>query len=363
MGRSGESPLAFQETADRLAPIAEHGARHLAIPAQPSDVMIMLPSLVRALYCSALSVVALAGDVRAQSADPHVDPVQAVAVEVRPTRSSSRLQSLIARIVRRTADSTSVANGVPQQPGAALTDSIDDAAVDSVTMAIPPDIAQLFTSRQDSVGWARGRVGAKRASGFRVVVDLFQHQLFVIRDDDTLRAASVATALNTTLSFGGRSWRFETPRGVRTVLAKEEDPVWRAPDWHFAEVALENHLAMRSITRGQIVRLRDGSRLLVQGDEVGIIAPGQSEFTPLTLDEHIVFDNTLYVPPLDTKQRQIRGELGAYRLILGNGFLLHGTPYGASIGTSATHGCIRLADADIAWLYENVPVGTKVFIY
>jgi lipoprotein-anchoring transpeptidase ErfK/SrfK len=323
----------------------------------------MPTSLVRALSCSISLVAALAGDVRAQSTDPHVDPVEAVAVEIRPTRSSSRLQSLIARIDRRTADSTSVANGAPRLPGAALADSTEDAAVDSVTMAIPPDIAQLFKSREDSVGWARGRVGAQRANGFRVVVDLFQHQLFVIRDDDTLRAASVATALNTTLSFGGRSWRFETPRGVRPVLAKEKDPVWRAPDWHFAEVALENHLAMRSITRGQTIRLRDGSRLLVKGDEVGVISPGQREFTPLALDEHIVFDNTLFVPPFDTKQRQIRGELGAYRLILGNGFLLHGTPYGASIGTSATHGCIRLADADIAWLYENVPAGTKVYIF
>jgi hypothetical protein len=323
----------------------------------------MPTSLIRALCCGLPLVVALAGDVRAQSADPHVDPVQAVAVEVTPTRSSSRLRSLIARIARRTADRTSVANGVRQLPEAALADSADDAAVDSVTMAIPPDIAQLFKSRQDSVGWARGRAGAKRANGLRVVVDLFQHQLFVIQDADTLRAASVATALNTTLDFGGRTWFFETPRGVRTVSGKEKDPVWRAPDWHFAEVALENHLAMRSITRGQTVRLRDGSRLLVEGDEVGIILPSQSEFTPLLLDEHIVFDNTLFVPPLDTKQRQIRGELGAYRLILGNGFLLHGTPYGASIGTSATHGCIRLADADIAWLYENVPVGTKVYIY
>jgi lipoprotein-anchoring transpeptidase ErfK/SrfK len=318
--------------------------------------------LIRALCCSVPLVAALADDVRAQST-ARVDPVQAVAVEVTPTRSSSRLHSLIARIARRSADSTSVANGVPQLPGDALADSAEDAAVDSVTMAIPPDLAQLFKSRQDSVGWARGRVGAKRATGFRVVVDLFQHQLFVVRGDDTLRAASVATALNTTLSFSGRSWFFETPRGVRSVLGKEKDPVWRAPDWHFAEVALENHLAMRSIMRGQTVRLRDGSRLLVEGDEVGIILPGESEFTPLMLDEHIVFDNTLFVPPLDTKQRQIRGELGAYRLILGNGFLLHGTPYGASIGTSATHGCIRLADADIAWLYENVPVGTKVYIY
>jgi hypothetical protein len=323
----------------------------------------MPTSLIRAVCCTVPLVATLAGDARAQSADPQIDPVQAVAVEVAPTRSSSRLSSLIARIARRTADSTSVANGFPQLPGTALADSTDDAAVDSVTMAIPPDIGQLFKSRQDSVGWARGRVGATRANGFRVVVNLFQHQLFVIRDDDTLRAASVATALNTTLSFGGRSWLFETPRGVRTVLGKEKDPVWRAPDWHFAEVALENHLAMRSITRGQTIRLRDGSRLLVEGDEVGIIPSGRSEFTPLALDEHIVFDNTLFVPPLDTKQRQIRGELGAYRLVLGNGFLLHGTPYGASIGTSATHGCIRLADPDIAWLYENVPVGTKVYLY
>jgi L,D-transpeptidase-like protein len=323
----------------------------------------MPTSFIRAVCCGVPLVAALAGDLRAQSTEPQVDPVQAVAVEIGPTRSSSRLQSLIARIDRRTADSTSVANGVPQLPGAALADSTEDAALDSVTMAIPPDIAQLFKSRQDSVGWARGRVGAQRANGFRVVIDLFQHQLFAIRDDDTLRAASVATALNTTLTFGGRSWLFETPRGVRSVLGKEKDPVWRAPDWHFAEVALENHLAMRSITRGQTVRLRNGSRLLVEGDEVGIILPGRSEFSPLALDEHIVFDSTLFVPPLDTKQRQIRGELGAYRLILGNGFLLHGTPYGASIGTSATHGCIRLADADIAWLYENVPVGTKVYIY
>ena len=275
--------------------------------------MTMPTSFIRTLCCSAPLVVTLAGDLRAQSAEPQVDPVQAVAVEIRPTRSSSRLRSLIARIDRRTADSTAVANGVQQLPGAALADSAADAAVDSVTMAIPPDIAQLFKSRQDSVGWARGRVGAQRASGFRVVVDLFQHQLFVVRGDDTLRAASVATALNTTLTYGGRSWVFETPRGVRSVLGKEKDPVWRAPDWHFAEVAYDNHLAMRSIGRGETVRLRDGSRLLVEGDEVGIIRAGRSEFTPLVLDEHIVFDSTLFVPPLDTKQRQIRGELGASR--------------------------------------------------
>ena len=43
--------------------------------------------------------------------------------------------------------------------------------------------------------------------------------------------------------------------------------------------------------------------------------------------------------------------------------MLHGTPDQNSIGLAATHGCVRLRDEDIEWLYENVPVGTKVYIY
>jgi lipoprotein-anchoring transpeptidase ErfK/SrfK len=42
---------------------------------------------------------------------------------------------------------------------------------------------------------------------------------------------------------------------------------------------------------------------------------------------------------------------------------LHGTPYKESIGLAATHGCVRMRDEDIEWLYEHVPVGTKVYIY
>ncbi len=49
--------------------------------------------------------------------------------------------------------------------------------------------------------------------------------------------------------------------------------------------------------------------------------------------------------------------------MLSDGLLLHGTPHAGSIGASVTHGCVRLADDDIQWLYDNVPVGTKVYIY
>ena len=165
------------------------------------------------------------------------------------------------------------------------------------------------------------------------------------------------------LSYGGKTWRFETPRGVRTVQAKETDPTWTPPEWHYAEVATENGLKLRHLSRGQVVRVRDGTRLLVQGDEVGVILPGETEFVPLVLDEHVVFDNTLFIPPVGTKHRSIAGELGHYRLKLGDGYQLHGTPFTKSIGTSATHGCVRMHDEDIEWMYQNVPVGTKVYLY
>jgi hypothetical protein len=41
---------------------------------------------------------------------------------------------------------------------------------------------------------------------------------------------------------------------------------------------------------------------------------------------------------------------------------IHGTPDAASIGYSASHGCIRMRIPDAEWLFERVHVGTPVFI-
>jgi lipoprotein-anchoring transpeptidase ErfK/SrfK len=41
---------------------------------------------------------------------------------------------------------------------------------------------------------------------------------------------------------------------------------------------------------------------------------------------------------------------------------IHGTPDDASIGYSASHGCIRMHIPDAEWLFNHVPVGTTVFI-
>jgi hypothetical protein len=38
-------------------------------------------------------------------------------------------------------------------------------------------------------------------------------------------AAPVAVGSERSLAYGGHRWKFRTPRGVLTVLAKEENPV------------------------------------------------------------------------------------------------------------------------------------------
>ncbi len=241
------------------------------------------------------------------------------------------LMSLMRKIARRSDD-----------------DSTSTEAGGSEVVATPAATgAHNFKSRKDSLSWESARGIAERSQGFRVVVNIFDKQLYVIDGNDTLRRAPVATAMNATLEYGKQVWHFETPRGVRTVLRKDREPVWNPPEWHFAEVALEHGLKLRQLERGRVVKLEDGTKLLTQGDEVGIIRPGETEFTPMVLDEHVVFDNTLFIPPAGTKHRQIQGELGHFRLDLGDGYMLHGTPYQKSIGAAVTHGCVRMHDEDI----------------
>ena len=218
-----------------------------------------------------------------------------------------------------------------------------------------------FKSKADSIAWAHYKATAANASGYRLVVSLQDKHLWAIVGKDTVLSAPVSVAKGTKLKYGKQTWEFETPRGVRTVLGKEADPVWQPPEWLYAETAVENELQLGHLYNGQKVKLSDGRYLTMRDGEAGVIEDG--EFAALPTDEHIVFDDKLYVPPLGSKNRKVEGELGKYRLNMRDGFLLHGTPYKDSIGMAATHGCVRMRDEDIEWLYEHVPVGTKVYIY
>ena len=251
---------------------------------------------------------------------------------------------------------TALAQGGPQSSVLDLTrvrstlDTIDDEK---------PEYS--FDSKADSVSWARSRAVAGKAKGFHIVVSLQDRHLWAIIGEDTVLSAPVAVAKGTTLHFGKQAWTFKTPRGVRTVLRKEADPVWQPPEWLYAETAKEYGLKLGHLGTKSRIKLAGGGILTVRDNQAGVVQNG--EFDTLPIDEHIVFGDTLFVPPLGSKNRKVEGELGKFRLDMGEGFLLHGTPYKDSIGMAATHGCVRMRDDDIEWLYDHIPVGTKVYIY
>jgi lipoprotein-anchoring transpeptidase ErfK/SrfK len=208
---------------------------------------------------------------------------------------------------------------------------------------------------------AHKRAAPIDTSGLHIVVSLADRSLVVVDDGDTLRTASVGVGMDSTLTYEGKVWRFQTPPGIRRVIDKVADPKWAPPEWHYVEIANARNLRLVRLPAGRPYVLPDSSKIVVRDGDVGLIRPGEL-FRPFAEGEEIIWDSTLYIPPLGTRQRRVIGELGRYRLDLGNGYLLHGTPHTESIGQPSSHGCLRLGDEDIEWLYENIPVGTPVVI-
>lgn len=285
-------------------------------------------------------------------------PLTACAQRIRPLPAAmdSALRATQADSLSRTG-----AEGAPtlalDSAGGAL--ELDEIGIDDMGPVVSPTAPR---TRADSIARRTTRRAAARDRGYRIVVSLEERRLLVLNRADTLLDAPAGVGTADRLEYAGREWTFETPRGRRNVLGKEAEPIWVPPDWHYAEVARDYGLRLAWLSDSRAVTLSDGSRLVVRDGLVGLLREGEP-FAPLPVEEEIVFDSTVFVPPVGTANRRITGELGAYRLDLGGGYLLHGTPHLDSIGEAATHGCVRLADADIEWLYENVPVGTRVYIY
>ncbi|HLE40808.1 MAG TPA: L,D-transpeptidase [Nitrospirota bacterium] len=142
-----------------------------------------------------------------------------------------------------------------------------------------------------------------------IVVDTENNRLTLRRDDNVLRTVVVGTGSRQLVEEEtGRNWYFETPIGSFTVLGKERNPVWIRPDWSFVE---EN----------------------------------------------------MPVPPPNDPERVVRGVLGKYALLLGNGYKIHGTTFKDLLGTHFTHGCISMDDGDLEAVYKAAKTGTKVYIY
>jgi L,D-transpeptidase YbiS len=106
---------------------------------------------------------------------------------------------------------------------------------------------------------------------------------------------------------GGRTWTFDTPRGQFQVRSKVNNPVWIKPDWAFIE----------------------------EGEPI---------------------------PPKGADRAE-RNMMGDYALGIGNGYFLHGTLYKRLLGRNVSHGCVRLGDEDLEFLFKTATLGTKVIIF
>ena len=246
----------------------------------------------------------------------------------------------------------------PSDPRAGITTSGENSS--STPMPIAPE--RRYKSRTDSIAGMNAYEASRRDQNLRVVVSLDDKKLWVVAGVDTVLQAPVAIGRPDRLVFGEKAWSFDTPRGIRTIRGKDADPHWIPPEWHYAETAKEYGLKLAQLSLKKPYPISAGRKIMFKDGEAGVMHP-DSGFMYLPLDEEIVFDETLFIPPVGSKNRTIQGELGKYKLDTGGGILLHGTPHQNSIGTAATHGCMRLRDEDIEWLYQYVPVGTKVYIY
>jgi hypothetical protein len=200
-----------------------------------------------------------------------------------------------------------------------------------------------------------------------LVVSIEDHRLWYKLRDSILFTAPVATGSGKELEgSGGEShWKFETPRGRLVVQGKEADPSWIPPDWHFVEQARKRGLGIVRLERGQSIPASDGSEITVEGTDVVRRYPDgrQVAVEPGQEGREIVAGGNIVIPPYGTNQRKYKGVLGTHRLEMGDGYGIHGTNDPASIGRSASHGCVRLRNEDIGKLYDMVEVGTPVYIY
>lgn len=198
----------------------------------------------------------------------------------------------------------------------------------------------------------------------KVMVSLERKRLWLVVRGDTVFSAPIAIGSGSVFRFANQTYVFKTPRGTRQILAKQTDPNWVPPDWHYYEKAVARGLEPVHLEEGDRFELSDGTFIEVRDKQVGRINRW-GNWWPFSPGNEIIFDGQIYIPPIGSPQRRVPNALGPIKLSLGDGYLIHGTHrYNQqSIGTAASHGCIRMRNEDVERLARMVDVGTSVYIY
>ena len=129
---------------------------------------------------------------------------------------------------------------------------------------------------------------------------------------------------------------------------------------------------------GKVIVIKRGSNQLLyyNGDKLKRtfrVATGQSSYpTPLGHYEIVTMQrNPWWYPPEGSAWAEGAqpippgpgNPLGTRWMGISSPYVgIHGTPDAASIGYSASHGCIRMLIPQVEWLFQRVDVGTPVFI-
>jgi lipoprotein-anchoring transpeptidase ErfK/SrfK len=218
-----------------------------------------------------------------------------------------------------------------------------------------------------------------------IIVSTAENRVFVRHQGRTIFEAVCSTGKGTSMVIDGKTMVFDTPTGSFRIQSKEENPVWVPPDWHFVEEARKKKLEVVRLNPGEgidaetgapvslqesrgiwgLLRASDrpkGRILKMKGSSVVEVGPDGAE-RELPPGELIRAGKALVVPPAGSAQRRFDKVLGHYRLNIGNGYALHGTMATNQLGRSVSHGCVRLADADIERLFNMAKVGDQVLIY
>jgi lipoprotein-anchoring transpeptidase ErfK/SrfK len=169
---------------------------------------------------------------------------------------------------------------------------------------------------------------------------------------------------------GRRLQQAQTTRAIFTAVKTHT----RAP----ISIRLETLVPAVSRTSiGDVIVIRRGSNRLDLYDGMKLrrtfgVATGQARYpTPLGRFEIVVkWRNPWWYPPASDWAKDAKpippgpgNPLGTRWMGISSPAVgIHGTPDAASIGYSASHGCIRMLIPEVEWLFEQVETGTPVFI-
>jgi lipoprotein-anchoring transpeptidase ErfK/SrfK len=241
--------------------------------------------------------------------------------------------------------------------------------------------AARVSALQNKVKTVEAQTDDTPDTGQTIIVSTEENKLYVRRNGEQIFEAPCSTGKGTKLAIDGHTWVFDTPIGKFHVKAKDENPEWVPPDWHYVEEARKNGMKVVHLNPGETLDARTGQPASGQSEGVwGWFGGGNNDPVMKVKGNTVVVDDgsgehelppgkiitagdTVVVPPINTVQRHFTGVLGQYRLDLGDGYGIHGTDEPDKIGQSVSHGCVRLGDADIAKLYAMSNVGDTVIIY